>query len=165
MVSDLREFARDSGPEVDATIFANDVVRSALRLAGRRIERTTDHFELHLADPDPPIRGSLQRLAQVVVNLILHACEATGSRDQAIEVSTTVNKDRAIEIRVRDGGRGMPAEQLLRASEPGSAPASPGLGLALSRRIVVEHGGQLTFESEAGRGTTATITIPIAEGS
>ena len=66
-----------------------------------------------------------------------------------------------------DTGKGIPRDYLPRIFEPfvqvpGSRGGGAGLGLTISRRIVEAHGGQLTVQSEVGRGSTFTFTVPIA---
>lgn len=67
-------------------------------------------------------------------------------------------------VRVVDEGRGISAEDLRKIKDPffttRRAAGGSGLGLAVSDRIVQDHGGALTYESEPGRGTTATLFLP-----
>jgi signal transduction histidine kinase len=68
-------------------------------------------------------------------------------------------------IRVRDEGRGIAPEDLANIRTPffttKRAEGGTGLGVAVSDRIAGEHGGELTFESAVGRGTTATLWLPV----
>ena len=70
----------------------------------------------------------------------------------------------AIEVAVSDTGRGMTAEEIRGAFEPyfSTKDAGLGLGLALTRKIVSDHGGAIDLESSPGRGTTARIVLPLA---
>ena len=163
LVTELRGFALDHDPGQQRDVFVNEIVKSALRLLGKHIARATRHFETTLARDIPPVTGNARRLEQVVVNLVLNACQALQTVEQGIRISTGVEGQRVF-IRVADEGRGIAAEHLARIRTPffttKRADGGTGLGLAVSDRIAGEHGGELVFESEAGRGTTATLWLP-----
>jgi len=164
IVTELRGFAIDHDPGERRNVSVNDIVTSSLRLLGKHIARATKHFDVQLADHVPPIVGNARQLEQVVVNLVINACQALQSDDQSIRILTGVEARRAF-IRVRDEGRGIAAEDLPNIRTPffttKRAEGGTGLGLAVSDRIAEEHGGELTFESAVGRGTTATLWIPL----
>ena len=164
IVTELRGFALDHDPGEQLSASVNDIVTSSLRLLGKHIARATKNFEMALADDVPLIVGNARRLEQVVVNLVINACQALERDDQSIRILTGVEKNRAF-IRVRDEGRGIAAENLPNIRTPffttKRAGGGTGLGLAVSDRIAGEHGGELTFESEVGRGTTATLWLPL----
>jgi signal transduction histidine kinase len=102
-------------------------------------------------------------LEQVLLNLALNAFRfMPGGGWLRIE-----GKQRApdgIEIEVKDTGSGISADDLPRIFEPGftTRPGSSGLGLTVCRRIVEQHGGTITAESEPGRGTTFRVRLPQA---
>ena len=78
-------------------------------------------------------------------------------------------RDDIIAFTVTDTGVGVPRDYLARVFEPfvqvpNAAAGGSGLGLTISKRIVEAHGGQLTAQSEPGRGSTFTFTIPIDDG-
>jgi polar amino acid transport system substrate-binding protein len=118
--------------------------------------------------PDlPPILGNPQRLTQVAVNLIVNACQALDSQDKAIDIRTRYDEATGNAIfSVSDQGSGILPEHLPRLTDPffttKRESGGTGLGLSVSLSIVREHGGDLTFESEPGRTTTVTVTLPTA---
>ena len=73
----------------------------------------------------------------------------------------------AVEVVVRDNGVGIPAAQISRIFEPYFTTKSKGtgLGLALVRQTIHDHGGTISVASEPGRGTAFTVTIPVPAGS
>ncbi len=164
IVTELREFALDHDPGERRRVSLNDLVTSSLRLLGNHIARATKRFTLGLADDDPLVSANASRLEQVVVNLVLNACQALQNDQQAIVIETGAAGKRAY-IRVRDEGRGIAAEDLANIRTPffttKRAEGGTGLGLAVSDRIAGEQGGELVFESEVGRGTTATLWLPL----
>lgn len=164
IVTELREFALDHDPGERRRISINDLVTGSMRLLGKHIARATKYFTLGLADDDPLVAANASRLEQVVVNLVLNACQALQNDQQAIFIETGAVGPRAY-IRVRDEGRGIAAEDLANIRTPffttKRAEGGTGLGLAVSDRIAGEQGGELEFESEVGRGTTATLWLPL----
>ncbi|HET7434806.1 MAG TPA: PAS domain S-box protein [Thermoanaerobaculia bacterium] len=166
IVTELRGFALDHDPGERRVVSLNEVVNNSLRLLKKHIAKATRHFTVELDVDDPHVAGNASRLQQVIVNLVLNACQALQNAEQAICIETGIEKRQAY-IRVRDEGRGIAAEDLPMIRTPffttKRAEGGTGLGLAVSDRIVNEHGGELTFDSAAGRGTVATLWLPLEE--
>jgi polar amino acid transport system substrate-binding protein len=164
IVSELRAFALDHNPVERRAIAINDIVRSSMRLLGKHIASATKHFTVTLADDLPFVSANASRIEQVVTNLVLNACQALESGEQAIEVTTGLEDGRVL-VRVRDEGSGMTPEHLANIRTPffttKRATGGTGLGVPVADRIAQEHGGELTFESELGRGTSATLWLPV----
>jgi PAS domain S-box-containing protein len=163
IVAELRNFARshDSGEHQSLSI--NDVVQSSLRLIGNHIRKATQAFSVALTHDLPRVRGNGRRLEQVVINLVLNSCQALESPDAMISIETGATPTHVF-VRVTDAGRGIRKEDLGMIKDPffttKRAEGGTGLGLAVSERIVQEHGAELTFESSPGRGTVATLSLP-----
>jgi len=164
IVTDLRGFALDHDPGERRRVSLNNVVARSLRLLGKHIAKATKGFTLVLADDEPFVTANASRLEQVVINLVLNACQALQSDEQAICIETGADGERAF-IRVRDEGRGIAPADLANIRTPifttKRAEGGTGLGLAVSDRIAVEQGGQLTFQSVVGEGTTAMLWLPL----
>ena len=94
------------------------------------------------------------QLEQVLINLVKNACESG-----ATEVQVTMNGG---EIRVKDNGSGMSPDVIDHAFIPffTTKPSGTGIGLALCRQIILKHGGTISVDSQEGKGTTFTITLP-----
>ncbi len=114
-------------------------------------------------DPVPRVRGDPDRLQQVFLNLFVNAADAM-PEGGALEVRLESPDDDTIEIRIRDEGEGIPADALERIFEPfyttKPAGSGTGLGLLVSRGIVVDHGGEIDVTSEVGKGTEFLIRLP-----
>ena len=113
------------------------------------------------------MRGNAQRIEQVVVNLLLNACEALPDPERAVRVATEHDRDAGVvRIAVRDEGVGIPPEHLARLTDPFFTTkrdqGGTGLGLSVSAAIVKEHGGTLEFRSPPGAGTTVVLSLPTA---
>lgn len=164
IVTELRGFALDHSAEERRAVPINDVVTSSLRLLGNHLRKATSRFSTVLAPDLPQVQANQRRLEQVLVNLVINACQALESADCAIVIETGRTPTHVF-VRVIDEGQGIAPENLRQVKDPffttKRATGGSGLGLAVSDRIAQEHGGELTFESEPGRGTTATLSIPI----
>jgi signal transduction histidine kinase len=163
IVTELRSFALDPDPGERRAVSMNDVVTSSLRLLGNHVRKATTRFSVTLAPDLPSVEGNPRRLEQVLVNLVINACQALENTECAISIETGKTATHVF-ARVTDEGRGISRDDLRKITEPffttKRASGGSGLGLAVSERIAQEHGGTLTFESEPGRGTTATLSIP-----
>jgi len=167
IVNDLKDFARRDDVADKGPIDLNSVVRTALRLVEPTIRKATNRLAVDYAEEIPPVLGNSQRIEQVVVNLILNACQALPDADRGISISTRFNRTTASAILVvRDEGVGIAPENLSRLTDPffttKRESGGTGLGLSVSDGIIKEHGGHLYFESVPGAGTTVTMAIPVA---
>ncbi len=167
IVEDLKDFARQGDPDLRDGMSLNEVARAALRLVDNLVRKSTSRFQVECAPDLPPIRGNPQRIEQVVVNLLMNACQALPDPGRAIALRTYVDSGRkAVCLEVRDEGVGILPEHLPRLTDPffttKRESGGTGLGLAVSAGIVKEHGGTLTFESTPGRGTAARLHLPLA---
>ena len=165
IVDDLKNFARSEGPEMEP-FDLNVVIQAAVRLTGSSIRKASDRFEMSLGEDLPPVLGTAQRIEQVVVNLLLNACQALEERGAGVFVETSFDPGRGrVLLKVRDEGRGIARENLPRLTDPffttRREEGGTGLGLAVSARIVREHGGTLHFQSVPGGGTEVTVALPV----
>jgi two-component system sensor histidine kinase HydH len=109
---------------------------------------------------DAWIEADPRGLREALLNLVANGIEATPPGG-AVVVEVHASGDGA-EIVVRDTGRGMPAETLARVGTPffTTREDGTGLGVALARSVIAQHGGSLRYESEPGRGTTVKAVLP-----
>ena len=166
LVRDLLSFSRKRGgdPEpVDMAEAVDQVLRLIRKeLAAREIEVEKDISSAPCVMAEP---GAIER---TVLNLVANAIRAM-HRQGTLTVRLSVADGRAA-LSIGDDGHGMTAEVLARAFEPfystrkaeehGVAKAA-GLGLAVSKRLMERCGGTVGVESEPGRGTVATVSLPV----
>jgi PAS domain S-box-containing protein len=168
IIRGLKDFSRQDPGAPSGSLDVNAVVLSALELVSGHLRRATERFSTTLEEGLPRVRGNAQRLEQVIVNLLLNACQSLPDRRCAIRVSSRSSGDgREVMVEVRDEGAGISPDVLGRLAEPffttRQSSGGTGLGLYVSRKIVEEHGGTLVLESEPGRGTKAVVTLPAGE--
>ncbi len=167
IVEALGGFARQDAGDLDQSVDPNAVVESAMVIVNNLIRKSTHHPSVELAENLPKIRGNQQQLEQVIINLITNSCQALQSPQQSLFVSTSYSETSdLITIRVRDEGEGIPPENLNHIIEPFFTTkrdaGGTGLGLSVSYNIVKNHGGHLHFTSRFGKGTTATVMLPVS---
>ncbi len=165
IVGELKDFAGQRPSDLRDRVDLNQMAQKAIALVEHMIKKNTDTFEATLAPGLPPVAGNDQRLEQVVLNLLVNACQALSDRRQGIFVSTGHDAGRhEVWLAVRDTGAGMPPEVLERVTDPFFTTRRDsggiGLGLSISDTIARDHGGRLTFASREGEGTTATLILP-----
>ena len=165
IVNELRDFARPSPAEQITAVDVNAVVRSAVVLTSSLIKKAAERFSVEYARNLPPVRGSFQRIEQVIVNLVQNACHSLSSPDKGVRVATRyAPSDQIVVIEVEDEGIGIPDENMKRLGDPffttKQDTGGTGLGLWISFNIVQAHGGILTFSSKQGIGTRATLALP-----
>jgi signal transduction histidine kinase len=105
--------------------------------------------------------GDPRRLKEALLNLVSNAIEAT-PRGGNVEIRVA-QRPGAAEVVVKDDGKGIPAEFLPRVGTPffTMREGGTGLGVLLAKTVVAQHGGELNFASEQGRGTSVTVRLPL----
>lgn len=167
IVDDLKDFARETPDRLDELVSLNHVLEVAIRLVDKTIRQSTDHFSVEYASDLPNFYGNEQKIEQVLINLIVNACQALDSPAQSIKIRTFMKNAQTLGLEVSDQGHGIEPEHITRLCDPffttRREQGGTGLGLSVSSRIVQEHGGSLIYDSIVGQGTTALITLPIAQ--
>ena len=168
IVKDLRAFSRDEPGYHMTNLNINSIIESAIKLLENYIKNSTENFSIALKEGIPKIKGNAQRLEQVIINLILNACQSLTNRKQIISVRSFNDKKKdMVLIIVSDGGVGIANDHLEKIKNPffttKRVQGGTGLGLYVSDSIVKEHNGTLTFKSVQGKGTEVTISLPVAE--
>jgi two-component system, NtrC family, sensor kinase len=165
IVRNLLDFARERAA-IKERLCINDVIARTIRLI--RNQKAFDQivFEENFANDLPEIDGNLNQLQQVFLNLSLNACEAM-PKGGSITINTSTHDGRVV-VEVIDNGCGIKKAHLDRIFEPffTTKPVGKGtgLGLAVSYGIIDQHGGTLEVDTEEGKGSKFTITLPTATG-
>lgn len=167
IVEDLKDFARPEQSTDFQLLDINDVVQTAVRLVDNSINKATRHFHQEYAADLPPVSGQRQRIEQVIVNLMLNACQALPDAERGITVLTSYRADQhEVCIQIQDQGSGIDPEHLPHLTDPFFTTkrhsGGTGLGLSVSATIAQQHGGTMTFDSVLGQGTVASLNLPAA---
>lgn len=125
-----------------------------------------DGLEIHMGGlPPVVVEVDPAQIQQVLVNLLNNAADALGQREDARPViGLELRRDKKhVHLSVRDEGPGMTEAVRARIFEPTftTKPDGHGFGLATCHRIAENHGGRLVVDTEPGRGTTMTLTLPL----
>jgi hypothetical protein len=159
MLSGIMDFSRPAHP-VPVRQSLNAAVGQTVRmLAEQFAPLVTVKFS---ADPGEPLAAfDAGQIEQVLINLVRNAAEAMGESGGRVHV-TTVARDGAAVISIADDGPGIPGDTHERIFEPffTTKKGGTGLGLAVCRQIIAEHGGEMRVESNHGAGTTFDVVLP-----
>ncbi len=160
---DLVNYARPSRVEMER-IDINEVVEHALSFCEHVFGAADARVDRDLGPNLPPVRAVRDQIMQVVTNLVTNAAQALGGKGGAIRVRTFHEGEISVGLAITDNGSGIREEHRASIFDPffTTKPAGSGTGLGLSvvRNIVYAHGGQITFQSTLGSGTTFVVTLP-----
>ncbi|HSP34516.1 MAG TPA: ATP-binding protein [Thermoanaerobaculia bacterium] len=148
-------------PRTRELLDVTELVRSTVALHEDLLK--PKNIAVHLGTlPEVQVRGNFHELQQVLTNVILNARDAVAPNGN-IWIDVADENDR-VAIRIRDDGKGIPADILDRIFEPlvttKRGQGGTGLGLAISRRIVNANDGEITVRSTPGNGAEFTVTLP-----
>jgi PAS domain S-box-containing protein len=122
---------------------------------------TGKHLKFMPATSPIKVLADLDKLKQVIINLVSNAFEAV-AEEEAISLSIKPSAANRVSLQVRNGGTPIPADVLPKLTKPfvTTKATGTGLGLAIVKRIVEAHGGELKIESSVKVGTTITVQLP-----
>jgi signal transduction histidine kinase len=172
LVNELQELSLAEAGELKLVYQAEDIaklVKQAVTSWQPQLAAKEILLSLDLPDNLPLVNIDWQRVNQVLHNLLENAVAYT-HKGGTINVAATARGD-WVEVSVSDTGEGIPAEDLPHIFERfyrvdksrARATGGSGLGLTIAKRLVEAHGGTITVQSELGRGSRFSFTLPIAE--
>jgi len=173
LVQDLLDVSRIEAGRIRLEIEnvqIRDVIEEVLTSVKTQVENKHLNLIVDMMDDLPELRADYRRMVQIVTNLVSNAYKYTPQGGQISVLAAPVNGNgQAVAVTVSDTGYGISEEDqaqlfttFFRAgdqnirNEPGT-----GLGLSITKNMVESHGGQLSFESELGKGSSFTITFPL----
>jgi signal transduction histidine kinase len=165
IVSDLKNFSKQSNVAQKSMVQVNLAVQNAMRLAQTTLRKSGVRIQLDLDENLPLIAGNLQGIEQIIINIIINAIQAIDHSDGIIRVNTGFQgKDARIYLQIADNGGGISpaiADKLfLPFVTDKQAQGGTGLGLSVTYGLVQAHGGDISFETREGKGTTFTVSLP-----
>jgi len=167
LMRDLLDVSRieagESKPRLEP-IKTRDLINDAVKEFRPQVESKGLDFSVEAAFDLPPVMADRSQIERVLSNLVVNAMRYTKHGEIKIIVQLRGN---SVAVSVSDTGSGIPQQYLPHIFDkfvqvPGAATGGAGLGLAISKLIVEAHGGQISVQSERGKGSTFTFTLPIA---
>lgn len=145
-----------------------DVIGGAVQSVKPMLDSGSHKLELRIEEGLPEVSADRKRLSQILLNLLSNAAKFTPS-EGTIAIEVKRDKDRC-RVSVIDSGVGIAKEDQKRIFEPFTRVGVPergrkgsGLGLAITKRFVEAGGGKIGMESEPGKGSKFTFTVPLAK--
>ena len=170
IVRSLLQFARPSKPQFK-NYDINSLVQESLRLVQHQIDLLAIKVTLQLEKKQPLAECDSQKIKQALVALLLNACDAIGNESGVITlISKFLPEKNIVEIAIQDTGIGMDEEtrshmfepfySTKTASQEEDTGVNMGIGVSVVYEIIKSHHGEITVDSELGKGTTITIQLP-----
>jgi len=163
IVRNLLDFARES-ESVSEPLDLGALVSETIKLTLNQAKVSGAKIETQIQPDLPRIRGDKQQLKQVFLNLILNALDAVEKNGIVKITVKKADTPKFLAVQVEDNGCGIPAHILPNIFDPFFTTKGPGkgtgLGLSVSHGIITMHGGQISIETEKGKYTRFTVTLP-----
>ena len=168
LVKNLLSFSRQTPMNVQSTD-VNRLVQQCLLLVAHNLQNAGIEAHSALSSELPRLRCDPSQIEQVLLAVIVNAADAMSNGGNLWLSSRLSDDGEQVALTIRDDGCGIPPDILPKVFEPFVTTKDlhhgTGLGLAVSRGIVERHGGKISIESEVGKGTTVTITLPVPDHS
>ncbi len=161
-VSDLLSYARPT-PPVYEEFSINEVIQKTVSLLARQLRGRQIDIQLRLSDKKSIVSADRKQVQQVLWNVILNALQAMDVSGTLIITSSPEYS--FVKISVSDTGRGISQDLADRVFEPffTTKHKGTGLGMTISKRIIEQHRGSISFVSRVDQGTTVTLVMPLHE--
>ena len=146
---------------IDINLLIEEVIKNIKMLCNENNIK----LKINIIDDDIYINADYNRLTQVFINLFKNSIEAIPKNKKGhIELKEIINNN-ILTITIKDNGKGMNKTTLNKIKEPfyTTKPKGTGLGVSLSEEIIKAHNGTLNYESEEGKYTKVTITLPLSQ--
>jgi signal transduction histidine kinase len=163
LIGDLLDFSSDKKPSrvnfFDLTSLIDDIVEY---VRGKiDFEKKGIIFRKNYSKDEINMTGDAEKLKQVFINIISNGCQAMDDGG-ILNVDIEPNSEH-VDIAVSDTGTGIHPDDISKIFDPfvTTKEMGVGLGLAISKRVIEEHNGQIGVESSLTKGTTFTVTLPV----
>jgi signal transduction histidine kinase len=165
LVMDMLSYSKEREPAIEDTDL-NQIVRDVLELLDGRFKELGVKLETRLDDPLPTVQADPEGLHRALLNLVSNALEAVEERENPfVAVGTSLDPVEGwVRIQVIDNGVGISPQMVADIFKPfvsTKGSKGTGLGLAVSRKILREHGGDILARSQLGKGSKFILRLPI----
>ncbi len=164
LVLNMLAYSKERKPELQPCSM-NDMCREVADLCREQLEAKQVKFHLDLEPRIPPIRVDHQGVHRCLLNLLTNAIDAVEEGRGEVRLVTRAEGG-SILVSVEDNGVGIPPEarqQIFEVFYSTKGNRGTGLGLAVTKKIVEEHGGSITVDSALGQGSRFTIRLPLPD--
>jgi PAS domain S-box-containing protein len=170
VIQNIRNFSREDREKTVGDVNANEAIKNVFSMIGRQLEAHGISVQNDLSPDLPPIKTDLNRLEQVIMNLVVNARQALdscshGSKKLLIETGTY---NGSVFIKVSDNATGIPDDLSVKIFDPffttKEVGKGTGLGLSISQSIVSEFKGRIEVSNNQNGGATFTVTAPANGG-
>jgi len=161
-ISELLSFARPAALNLQP-VDLEELLSDSLQLVSADMASEQIRTSLHCDRNVPVISADRDRLSQVFINILLNSVQAMEDGG-TLEITARMDEPgKQVELRFVDSGKGIQPEHLSQLFFPYFTTKSggTGIGLAISQKIIADHGGNIRLESELGRGTTVIVELPV----
>ncbi len=166
IVNEMKDFVAGEAEQEDCAFSLESCLDHSLRFLKNIIKKSTNHFSITVDKNVAMVNANPRKISQVIINLVINACQALTSTEQAIGIH--IGQDSGgVFFEVKDEGKGIDPDALGRICEPffttRRGEGGSGLGLSISAFIIKKFHGELRFKSTPGKGTSAAFYLPPAD--
>lgn len=163
--SSLSKYTGQRPVAAGSIVDINHLVSLSSAMIQHQITCYTNHFRLDLNGSPAVFSGSSEQLSQVIFNLLMNALLSLPDKSCEVDISTSCDYEKGkVLICIRDEGTGMSNDLLPRIVEPFFSTwqehGCVGIGLTVADHVIRNHGGELSINSEPGKGTTVRVILP-----
>jgi len=168
IVGDLRNFAKKDDGSLTDEVDLNDIIKNNLTLTRKHVKKYAQ-LEIELAGNLPIFKGNINKLEQIILNLVMNASEAVENGEGLVTIKTCFDEKRSeVLLIIKDNGCGMDDNTVKNIFDPFFTTkrdrGGTGLGLSITYGIIKDHDGKIEIDSKLGVGTTFTIRFPVKSG-
>jgi len=165
LVMDMLSFSKEREPSIQDTNL-NQVVRDVVELVNGQLKEKGVQLETHLDENLPVVAADPEGIHRALLNILSNALDAVEEKpNPKVVVQSLLDSEEGwVRIQVLDNGTGIPPNKLGDIFKPfvsTKGPKGTGLGLAVSRQILREHGGDILAQSQVGKGSRFVLRLPI----
>lgn len=164
LVMDMLSYSKDRVPAVEITNL-NDILRDVFELMENRAKELGVKLDLHVDDTLPAIPVDAEGIHRALLNIVSNALDAVEGRPTPqVTLGTRSAEEGWVKIVVLDNGVGIAAhkhDEIFKPFVSSKGARGTGLGLAVSRKILREHGGDIVVESQVGVGSKFILRLPL----
>lgn len=159
-----RNFNKIKEPQL-STFYVLDLLEDIYQLMEPSLERKQVEMDIVLKDTKLQIEADKNLIEQVLINLVINAIDAVKERPEPLVQLSGYRSDGRLILEVADNGTGIPPDILEKIFVPffSTKQTGSGIGLSLSRQIMLLHRGNIQVRSTEGKGTTFMLTFPVSQ--